>query len=103
MAEMIPLTSVKSISEPVQSQWQKGVSPSEAHRSFSGQLKNAVEQLNHVQVVSDEKTKALATGEIDDLHDVMIASQKAGITMQTAVEVQSKVIDAYKEMMRMQV
>lgn len=103
MAEMIPLTTLQSTSGPAQSQLQKGGSPSEAHRSFSVQLKDAVDQLNHLQVESDEKTKALAAGEIDDLHDVMIASQKAGITMQTAVEVQGKVIDAYKEMMRMQV
>ncbi|WP_332308704.1 flagellar hook-basal body complex protein FliE [Halobacillus mangrovi] len=45
----------------------------------------------------------MARGEVDDLHNVMIASQKASITMQTTVEVQNKVIEAYKEMMRMQV
>ena len=45
----------------------------------------------------------LVNGEIDQLHDVMIAAQKASLSMSLAVEVQSKVIDAYNEIMRMQI
>ncbi|UOQ46484.1 flagellar hook-basal body complex protein FliE [Halobacillus salinarum] len=81
----------------------KAVSPSQAHSQFADSLKQAIDQLNHSQVESNQKTEALAKGEINDLHDVMISAQKASISMQTAVEVQNKVIDAYKEMMRMQV
>ncbi|MBH0229268.1 flagellar hook-basal body complex protein FliE [Halobacillus yeomjeoni] len=84
-------------------QGNRSLSPSEVHANFAGQLKQAIDGVNKAQVESDSKTQALARGEIDDLHDVMIASQKASITMQTTVEVQSKVIEAYKEIMRMQV
>ncbi|MFB4475749.1 flagellar hook-basal body complex protein FliE, partial [Oceanobacillus caeni] len=48
-------------------------------------------------------TEALASGNIDDLHDVMITAQKASITLETTVQIQKKVIDAYNEIMRMQV
>ncbi|MFC4404584.1 flagellar hook-basal body complex protein FliE [Gracilibacillus xinjiangensis] len=75
----------------------------EAQQQFAANLKNAVEQLNNAQQVSDQKTTALANGQIDDLHDVMITAQKASIMLQTGVEVQKKVIDAYNEVMRMQV
>ncbi|MCZ0702558.1 flagellar hook-basal body complex protein FliE [Natronobacillus azotifigens] len=75
----------------------------EAHSQFSNQLKNAIEQLNQSQIASEQKTIALVNGEIDDLHDVMITAQKASITMNMAVEMQSKVIDAYNEIMRMQI
>ncbi|MGV2620050.1 flagellar hook-basal body complex protein FliE [Halobacillus sp. ACCC02827] len=85
------------------SQWKKAVSAGEAQGAFANQLKQAIEQVNEAQIASDNKTKALARGEIDDLHDVMITSQKASVTMQMAVEMQSKTIEAYKEIMRMQV
>jgi flagellar hook-basal body complex protein FliE len=77
--------------------------PFQAQQNFAAQLKNAIEQVNEAQVVSDQKTIALAQGKIDNLHEVMIASQKASIMLQTTVEVQSKAIDAYKEIMRMQI
>lgn len=91
------------LSPPSQTQWKKNTSPGEAHATFANQLKNAIAGVNDTQMLSNDKTKALAKGEIDDLHDVMISSQKASITMKTAVEMQSKVVEAYKEVMRMQV
>ncbi|QST01581.1 flagellar hook-basal body complex protein FliE [Pontibacillus sp. ALD_SL1] len=85
------------------SQDMKKISPQEAQSAFANSLKNAIKTVNNAQVESNIKTEQLAKGEIDNLHDVMIASKKASITLQTAVEVQGKAIDAYKEIMRMQV
>ncbi|MGP4075601.1 flagellar hook-basal body complex protein FliE [Halobacillus sp. K22] len=78
-------------------------SPAEAQAKFADQLKNAIDKVNQTQIESDEKTKAMASGEIDNLHEMMITSQKASITMQTSIEVRNKVVEAYKEIMRMQV
>lgn len=72
-------------------------------QQFSNNLKTAIEQLNQTQLESEQKTIALVNGEVDDLHDVMVTAQKANLSMSMAVEVQSKVIDAYNEMMRMQI
>lgn len=71
--------------------------------AFASTLKNAIETLNASQVESDKKTEALATGKITDLHDVTITAQKASIMLDTAVQIQRKAIDAYNEVMRMQV
>jgi len=71
--------------------------------SFSSVLKNAIEKVNETQKESDIKTEALAEGKVNDLHDVMITAQKANLTMETAVQIQQKVIDTYNEVMRMQV
>ncbi|MDY0396359.1 flagellar hook-basal body complex protein FliE [Virgibacillus halophilus] len=71
--------------------------------SFADMMKSAVNQVNEAQIDSDNKTMALANGDINDLHDVMITAKKASITLQTAVQVQRKAVDAYNEMMRMQV
>ena len=77
--------------------------PYEAQKSFSSVLKRSIENLNETQLQSDVMTEKLALGENVDLHQVMIASQKASITLQATMEVRNKVIEAYQEMMRMQV
>ncbi len=82
---------------------QNNITVGEAQKEFASNLQNAIESLNNAQLESDKKTTALANGQIDDLHDVMITAQKASILLQTGVQVQKKVIDAYNEVMRMQV
>ncbi|MBZ5749868.1 flagellar hook-basal body complex protein FliE [Metabacillus rhizolycopersici] len=71
--------------------------------NFSETLKQAIEQVNQSQIESDNMTEALATGKNVELHDVMITAQKASVTMSLAIEVRNKAIEAYQEMMRMQV
>ncbi len=71
--------------------------------SFSSVLKHAIEDVNKAQVLSDQKTDAFLTGKIDNLHDVMITAQKAGIMLETSVQIQQKAIDGYNEIMRMQI
>ncbi|WP_170840656.1 flagellar hook-basal body complex protein FliE [Oceanobacillus limi] len=79
------------------------ISPGEEQGKFANALKNAIEEVNEAQIVSDKKTEALAMGKIDDLHDVMITAQKASVTLEATVQVQKKAIDAYNEIMRMSV
>ncbi|WP_226665704.1 flagellar hook-basal body complex protein FliE [Metabacillus litoralis] len=71
--------------------------------SFGDFLKESINQVNQAQADSDKKTNALASGKNVELHDVMISAQKSSVTLLTAVEVRNKVIEAYQEMMRMQV
>ena len=77
--------------------------PAEAGKQFGQILKNAIEQVNNSQVEADQLVQRLAKGEAVQLHDVMIASQKASITLNLALEVRNKVVEAYQEMMRMQI
>lgn len=70
---------------------------------FSNTLKQAIEKINQSQIESDKMTEALSNGKNVELHDVMITAQKASVTMTLAVEVRNKAIEAYQEMMRMQV
>jgi flagellar hook-basal body complex protein FliE len=79
----------------------KNISPSESTGNFSQLLKNSIEEVNDMQVQSDQMTEKLVRGENVDLHQMMIASQKASITLQTTMEVRNKVVEAYQEIMRM--
>ncbi|MGG0718837.1 flagellar hook-basal body complex protein FliE [Robertmurraya massiliosenegalensis] len=79
------------------------LTPYEAQKSFASVLKQSIEKVNEAQVQSDVMTEKLAKGENVDLHQVMIASQKASVTLQATMEIRNKVVEAYQEVMRMQV
>ncbi|MBW3113875.1 flagellar hook-basal body complex protein FliE [Bacillus sp. MCCB 382] len=79
----------------------KNNSPAVGSDNFSQLLKNSIDEVNKMQVQSDQLTEKLVRGENVDLHQVMIASQKASITLQTTMEVRNKVVEAYQEIMRM--
>lgn len=77
--------------------------PYEAQQSFASVFKESIKKVNEAQAVSDKLTERMARGENVDLHQVMIASQKASVTLQATLEVRNKVVEAYQEMMRMNV
>ncbi|PJM63706.1 flagellar hook-basal body complex protein FliE [Bacillus subtilis] len=70
--------------------------------SFSELLKNSISSLNKSQVASDNMTNALAAGKDVNLDEVMIAAQKASISLTAATEFRNKAVEAYQEIMRMQ-
>lgn len=71
--------------------------------NFANVLKSAINHVNKVDLEANVNIQRLTNDNVEDLHNVMIATQKASITIEAAVQVQQKVIDAYNEMMRMQV
>ena len=71
--------------------------------SFSELLHNALTEVDNLQKISGVSSTKLTTGEITDLHSVMIAGEKANLALQLTVQVRNKVIEAYQEVMRMQV
>lgn len=75
----------------------------DSQTSFEDIFKNALNQVNELQVQADEYDKLFATGQVDNIHQVMIASEKAEIAMQFTLSIRNKILDAYKEIMRMQV
>ncbi|WAA10710.1 flagellar hook-basal body complex protein FliE [Fervidibacillus albus] len=79
------------------------ITPAQAQTSFSNMLKNAIDEVNEAQIQADELTEKLALGENVELHEVMIAAEKASITLNASMEIRNKVIEAYQEIMQMQV
>lgn len=72
-------------------------------KSFADTLKEAVGNVNEMQKASDKAAQNLATGKTDNVADVMIAAEKADIALKVMVQVRNKIIDAYQEVMKMQV
>ena len=71
--------------------------------SFASTLKEAVNAVNMAQKDSDHKMQELATGKSQNIHETMMAAEKADIALRLMVQVRNKVIEAYQEIMRMQV
>lgn len=75
----------------------------ESSKNFADTLKDAIGNVNELQKASDRGMQELATGKTDNVADVMIASEKADIALRVMVQVRNKIIDAYQEIMKMQV
>jgi len=71
--------------------------------NFSDLLSNALNSVNQTQIESEEYKKMLAIGEVDNLHDVTIAAEKANIALQITMSIRNKIVEAYKEIMRIQI
>lgn len=71
---------------------------------FSAALKSALSQISDYQSKSEELGKKFALGDNNvGLSDVMMAGQKASISLQSALQVRNKLVSAYQSIMNMQV
>lgn len=79
--------------------------PSEASQPFAFQqmLGQVVQQNIQADDEYNQKILDFASGQASDLHDVMIAGEKAGIAFQKTMAIRNKIIDAYTTVMGMQI
>jgi flagellar hook-basal body complex protein FliE len=71
--------------------------------SFAQHLKEAVDNVNKLQINADIETQKLVAGEAENLHQVLIATEEAKIALELTVQVRNKIIEAYQEISRMQI
>lgn len=71
--------------------------------SFADFLRDALNKVNDLQIESEKATEALASGRTDNIHQVMITAEKAEIALQLTMQIRNKLLDAYNEIMRIQI
>jgi flagellar hook-basal body complex protein FliE len=82
----------------------KGESINQSNRIQFGQvLNNALETMNTHVNTTQETLENIISGKSDDLHQYIIESEKTSANLQLTLQVRNKVVDAYNEIMRMQV
>lgn len=74
----------------------------EPKQSFGNLLSQTIDMTNQTDAVDQMSTEALVTGDVDNLGQVMVDMQKAELALQMTVQIRNKVVDAYNEVMRMQ-
>ena len=73
-----------------------------AAEGFGSALQDAISKVDAVQVEADQQSASLAAGD-GNLHETMLALEKADVAMRVAMKVRNKILDAYNEVMRMSV
>jgi len=70
--------------------------------SFKDVIANFISDVDKMQKTSDQAVKDYASGEITDIHEVMVAVEEANLSFQLMMEVRNRLIESYREIMRMQ-
>lgn len=71
--------------------------------SFAETLKHSIENVNALQNEANHAVQELIVGKTKDIHGTMITLEKADISFRMMMQVRSKMVEAYNEIMRMQV
>ena len=97
------MDSIPRIQGPSQiSRFDPELSPKEPAKSgFSDVLKNAIGAVDQLQHESAAAQNAFAHHEPVDLHDVLIKIEEAEVAFKTMMEVRNKLVESYREIMRM--
>ena len=72
-------------------------------KSFGEYLVDSLKKVNELELESEKLNAALAAGRIEDVSQVVVASQKAEIALQLTLQLRNRATAAYQEIMRMQV
>jgi flagellar hook-basal body complex protein FliE len=82
---------------------QFGVTDTQGSKSFSDMLSDSIKNVEEVQRTADKMVIDLATGKSKNISETMIAVSKAEIAFQLMTQVRNKAINAYNEIMKMQI
>ena len=69
--------------------------------AFTAALKGSLEKVNNLQTQKNEMVESFASGKEQNVHELMISIQKAGLAMSMTSAVRNKIMSAYQEVMRM--
>jgi len=74
---------------------------SEEIESFGNLLQSFIGDVNNLQSNADQMVQKFALGQVEDVHQVVVAAEEASIAFQLFLEIRNKLVDAYHELMRM--
>jgi flagellar hook-basal body complex protein FliE len=72
-------------------------------KDFSQVMRDAVKEINQLQTNADEAIAKVQLDNTANIHEAMVALEQAGISFRALMQVRNKIVDAYQEVMRMQV
>lgn len=79
-----------------------GNTVTDASGSFTTLLQNAVSGVEQMHTEAQSEVTQLASGDRQDIHNVMIAVEKADVAFQLMMQVRNKIVNAYQEVSKMQ-
>lgn len=92
------IVSITNIDKP-----EKQATTDDVASGFQSAMKKAIGGVNDLQSNADNMAVKMAQGDIEDVHQAMLAMNKAKLALDLTITVRNKVVEAYQEIMRMQV
>lgn len=94
---------ISSVTAAVNSFNQNNISTQSENNDFSKILNDLVSDANNTDFQDKASNINLMLGEAENTHDTMIAAEKADLSLRLTIQIRNKIIDAYTEVMRMQI
>lgn len=80
-----------------------GATPGENSKTFAQLLDRSLAEVNTHQGQADRAIKELVAGRTKNVHETLLAIERADSSLKLAMQVRNKILEAYREIMRMQV
>ncbi|MPM72732.1 Flagellar hook-basal body complex protein FliE [bioreactor metagenome] len=101
---IVPLSNLPSIESTGAGGTQSsGIAKGSGGVPFADVMKSAVENLTQAQQVAAQDSYDLAMGDVSNLHSMMIHAAQETTAVETVVQLTSRAVSSYKEIMQMQV
>lgn len=71
--------------------------------TFTSMLKEAIYSVDATQKAAGARVEDVVTGKSDNIHEVMIAMEKAKVSFQMMLEIRNRAVETYQELSRMQI
>jgi len=81
----------------------KGEAVREGNESFGALLRDKVDEINRMKLEADDAVARVSLSDSGSIHEAMIALEKADISFKAMIQVRNRILEAYQEIMRMQV
>lgn len=96
--------SLDRLNLPVIKEKEEGKEVEESQSKETGFLKlleNGIKKVNQLEKEADNLSQKLATGELDDIHELTIAVRKAELAVRLLTEIRNRIVDAYDRLTRL--
>jgi len=97
VADMTMTAHLQGLSQP------KTAPVQQMSNKFGEMLKTTIAEVNQAQISADRAAEQIVAGETKNLHGAMIKLEEADISLRLMVQMRNKAVEAYQEIMRMQV
>jgi flagellar hook-basal body complex protein FliE len=98
----LPISAVPSVAPLTFDAPAAGATQSASGSAFRTAFENAVDRVEQFRGTADQLTRQFLAGEGGELHNVVLATQQAELSFEMFQQVRNKVVQAYQEIMRMQ-
>jgi flagellar hook-basal body complex protein FliE len=100
---MDQVASENKVAQEMQTQGITSTISQESGKNFSDILRDSVDKVNLYQTQADTAVKEMIAGRSKNIHETMLSVERADTSLKLMMQVRNKILDAYREIMRMQV